>query len=135
MSSASMLGTEIGWRTPCRLTDATRSRWASESNSLRGWVGSGRMRVSSMEYAPASRSLPSIAPCAGKGGLLGSLGSAPNVRSAAIVAAAADAFNAAEDFVEEASGDGSLVASGGVEGDGDAVGDTLLELCQIGNHV
>src|SRR4051794_24863110 len=115
--------------------EATRSRWAPSSMSRRGWVGSGRMRSSRMEKAPTSRRRPCWAPISGGGGL-GSGGCAvePKVRSAAAVAAATEPFDAGGDLIEEVSGDCGLLASRGMEGDGDGVGDTLLEQCQIGNH-
>ena len=38
------------------------------------------------------------------------------------------------DFIEEGSGDAGGGASGSMDGDGDAVGNTAFKLCQIGKH-
>src|SRR3954471_2611935 len=100
--------------------EATRSRWAPSSMSRRGWVGSGRMRSRWMEKAPASRRRPCWAPVSGGGGLpSGGCAADPKVRSAAAVADAAEPLDAGGDLIEEASGDLSLLASRGMEGDGD----------------
>src|SRR5437870_6282330 len=91
------------------------------------------MRASAISKAPFMR----VRPCSdGSRPRLASNGSAcvsPIVlsnRTAAFVLAA----EPGADLVEELPGDLCSVASGIVPGDGDGVGDTPLEWCQIGNH-
>src|SRR5947209_7067308 len=117
----------------CRM-ESVSSRCACVSRFLRGWAGSGWMRWSSIRKAPVSRCLPSTAPAWLVGpSLSGSDGNVPNVRAAALRAASAEFFTSPADFIEEGPRDVGFLTAGGVEGDGDAVGDTSLELCQIGN--
>src|SRR5437016_237626 len=120
---------------PNRRTESASSCWASVSSCFRGCAGSGRMRRLSMRNAPLRRRRPSRAPASEAApASSGSEGAAVNALRADASAAAAEPLAAALDFVEELPGDAGFFAPGSVEGEGDAVGNTLLELCQIRNH-
>src|SRR5437588_560785 len=120
---------------PSRDTESVSSRWEVVSKFFRGWLGSGRMRVMSIRNAPAKRRRPSRAPASeAAAASSGSEGRAVNARAAADSAACAEFLEAALDFPKELAGDAGGVASWGTAGDGDAVGDTALEGCQIGEH-
>src|SRR2546423_14543909 len=120
---------------PMRSMEAVSSHCACVSRFFRGCVGSGRMRASSIRNAPVRRVRPASAPAfAIVSWSSDSDGAWLNARSAASRAACADPLAAPLDFIEEASGDAGFFTSLCMEGEGDAVGDTLLELCQIGNH-
>src|SRR6266446_3500603 len=125
----------MGWRMPTRSIEAVSSHCACVSRFFRGCVGSGRMRASSIRNAPVRRVRPASAPAfAIVSWSSGSEGAWVNARSAASVAAAADPLAAPLDLIEELSGDAGFFASLGMEGEGDAVGDTLLECCQVRDH-
>src|SRR5262245_14353663 len=63
----------------------------------------------------------------------GSDGSVLKALRAAASALSLEPFEATLNFIEEASGNAGFLASPCMEGNGDAVGNTLLELCQIRN--
>src|SRR5947209_19512628 len=92
------------------------------------------MRPISIRKAPLSRLRPCSAPAAALSSSSGSEGAALKARWAACRAAWGDPFDAPLDLIEELAGDAGGAASWSMEGNGDAVGDALLELCQIGQH-
>src|SRR6266545_243610 len=127
--------TVIGWRMPTFSMDAASSHWAFVSKALRGWSGSRRIRDRSIRKAPLRRSRLARAPAwATVSSSSGSDCDGRYARRAAASAAAVDPFETALDFGEEGASDPGFFAASGMEGDGNAVGDTLLKLCQIGDH-
>src|SRR5207253_406260 len=114
-----------------RRTDSVSCRCASVSRFLRGWAGSGRRRPISMKNAPVRRRRPACSLASLDPVSSGNEGAAAKVRAAASSAACAEPLDALLDFGEELSSDVGFFTAPGVEGDGDAVSDTLLKLCQI----
>src|ERR1043165_2255856 len=113
--------------------DAASSHCGLSSTAFRGWFGSGGMRSISMKNAPVRRCRPASAlALAMVSWSTGSSGERLNALAAAASAEALDPLGAALHFVEELASDAGGNAPAGMEGDGDAVGDTLLECCQIG---
>src|ERR1043165_2994209 len=133
MFSLSRYWTVTGCRMPSFSMEAWSSHCALSSNALRGWWGSGRTRSISMRNAPVRRCRPSRALAFARvSWSTGNLDEWLKVLAAAASAEARDPLGAALHFIEELPGDAGGDASAGVEGDGDAVGNTLLECCQIG---
>jgi hypothetical protein len=92
------------------------------------------MRSQAMTNAPPKRRRPSREPCASDGSSAsGNDGFSLNVLSAARRAASTTPVDATLDLCEEATGDAGFDAGGGMEGDGNSVGDRLLVACQVGN--
>src|SRR5688572_29180783 len=117
----------MGWRMPSSRTDAVSSASASASCVWRGCRGSGRMRWMAMANAPSRRCRPAWAPAAeGASAGEGSRGFRANADAAVLAALAREPLAARFKLVEEEAGDGTGMGTGGMERDGNAIGDGFL---------